>query len=90
MRPPSSNNVQATQRLAVLLANTRGGSETLVLSSAMRARSMTSRSTSRVVGVSEAASTSLKALGVALLGNRAGRGEGGESHDGDDELLCRV
>ncbi|WXC58151.1 hypothetical protein SNK03_004050 [Fusarium graminearum] len=53
----------------------------------MRARSTTSRSTCRVVGVSEAATTSLEALGVALFSDRAGRGKGGEGHDGDEELL---
>jgi hypothetical protein len=86
--PIQPNNI--LHRLAVLLADTRSGSETLVLSSTMRTGASTSRSTSRIVGVSEAATTSLETLGIPLLGDGAGRGKGGESHDGDEEFLCHV
>ena len=76
--------------LAVLLADLGGSGKASGLASTNRACAVSTSKASIVVGVAKAAAAGLKVLSVALVSDGVGGGEGGQGHDGDEELLLHM
>lgn len=76
--------------LTVLLTDLGGSGKASGLSSTNRACAVSTGKASIVVGVAKAAAAGLKVLSVALVSDGVGGGEGGQGHDGDEELLLHM
>lgn len=76
--------------LAVLLADLGGSGKASGLASTNRACAVSTSKASIVVSVAKTAATGLKVLSVALVSDGVGRGEGGQGHDSDEELLFHM